>query len=408
MINSKNMLGGRYIGEGTYGCIFRPNLPCPGYGPNEKYVSKIIKNDKETIDSEFTNLHTKFNIPSIDPDNKYFIVPIHKCEIDDINEDDLKPSDQLLAKNRFNKGCSEEQISRKFQKELAESKDDRKKELLARLNTVRTQLILPYGGEDISKIRKNDSPESKPNIDSIWPSYLNLIKGLVLLNKNNIIHRDIKSPNIVYNDGTMKYIDMGLALKMSDDYSDYNTTPYLYWPADYMSATRDYYDNVLILSIYDSRVKKITKIIRGLFTDHNRNIDNETIIKSYTKYVYNGWILDDNHKKYLMKTLLRFMINYRADEKYTESIVEKRTKETFDVFSLGAFFCEELKKLPNDNSAFVANFKELAIKMTSFDPFERPVPIELFKLFIKIIKNDILDKSEHHTLNSHIEEVNSF
>lgn len=408
MINSKNMLGGRYVGEGTYGCIFRPNLPCPGYSQNEKYVSKVINNDSETIKDEFKNIDDKFKISTIDPDSDYFVVPIHQCKIDDITSNDLKPSNEILAKRPNHRGCPDKQIPLHLQNKITNGSENDKRNGISVLNQYKTQLILPYGGMDIENTRKSDTTDSKPNIDSIWEQHLNLLKGLVLLNENNIIHRDIKSANILLHEDKMRFIDMGLSIKMDEDFSDFQATNYLYWPADYMSSSNAYIKKVLNINAFDSRTEKITKILKGLFTDHTRHINDESIISVYEKYGKYGWIIDSDHKSILIKSLSSFMIRFIADKTHSENDVVSRIKNTFDVFSVGAFLCDELKRLPDNNKNYRDSLTMLAQKMTSFDPFERPLPIEAFRLYIKIVKKDILDSSEHYLLNSHIEEVDTF
>lgn len=403
MINSKNMIGGRYIGEGTYGCIFRPNLPCTGYPPNNRYVSKLIANDD--IDTEFSDLHTKFNIPKIDPDSKYFIVPIHNCTIDDITENDLKPSDNMLSKYPGHKGCSDKHVSDSLVKSLKSSVKSEKEDALRSLNTDNTQLIMEYGGKEVYKLRKSDDVDSKPLLETIWKQHLNLIKGIILLNKNEIVHRDIKSENIVVNDDIMRFIDFGLGIKYSGDWTDYDSTSYLYWPADYRTTTTWSKNFLLQIKTADTRIEKISKIITGLFTNHGRHIDGkESVIDIYSIYA-DKWILDIDHKKNLIKTLTQFMINYRADNKYTDADVQERIKNTFDIFSLGTFLCYEIKALPQNNKPFYDDFKKLVIRMTSLDPFDRPTPIDIFKIFIKMVKTNILPAERHTELNEHITDV---
>lgn len=409
MIGKKSQHGGKYIGEGTYGCIFRPNLPCKGFPRNEKYVSKIIANNPNTIADEFDNINKNFNITGFDPDSKYFIVPIHNCAIEDLSESDMEVSDEILRSNPYDKGCTSKHLASDVKDMIihAERNKNDKTPILEKLNLSKTQIILPYGGKEVSRLRGQNSPDSKPLIESIWKQHLNLIKGIVLLNQNNIYHRDIKSQNIVQDGDAMKFIDMGLAEKIDEDWDSFRDVSYLYWPADFKLIQSSYYGYICgINEKTDYRAEKISKLIEGLLTKHDKTpgFPKRTIIESYKIYKDN-WIIDKDHVQNLVKSIIKFMVNLRVDKVYNEDSTYLRTKQTFDVFSLGAFLGEEFKALPCNNTRYAESLKELIFKTTSFDPYERYLPVDFFKQFVKIVKDTILSPEEHVLLNDDIVEI---
>ena len=71
--------GGGLIGEGTYGCIFKPDLNCDGNESNKKskFVSKLIIAKKWKIQKEF-NISSA--IKKIKNYQDYF-VPLHICQV---------------------------------------------------------------------------------------------------------------------------------------------------------------------------------------------------------------------------------------------------------------------------------------------------------------------------------------
>lgn len=61
----------------------------------------------------------------------------------------------------------------------------------------------------------------------IWATLVDVLKGLELLHKNNIVHRDIKSANIFYSKGNAKIGDFNVS-KISENqmFSTKTGTPY--------------------------------------------------------------------------------------------------------------------------------------------------------------------------------------
>lgn len=46
--------------------------------------------------------------------------------------------------------------------------------------------------------------------------FIQLVRGMNVMKKLNVIHRDIKPANIMFHDGKAKYVDFGLATKFND------------------------------------------------------------------------------------------------------------------------------------------------------------------------------------------------
>ena len=63
-----------------------------------------------------------------------------------------------------------------------------------------------------------------------------IFEGLVTLLNNNLVHHDIKEPNILYNGEKMVLIDWGLSMNLDkisqpeDEFVGY--VGYAYWPLD--------------------------------------------------------------------------------------------------------------------------------------------------------------------------------
>ena len=188
------------VGEGTYGCVIKPAIKCSDEQPEgydhkqpstyENKVSKLMhKSDAEEEFKETTDL---LNIDGIED---YAIVKPHLC----------KPVDNEELGKIIKKCTGQSQLRYKVGKEY-------------NLNQI-SQLLVEDGGINLHNfpyiLYSDLIPEEKI---FFFKSLLNLFNGLKFFRENNIIHHDIKLPNIVYNieTKTCKYIDFGLVHDRND------------------------------------------------------------------------------------------------------------------------------------------------------------------------------------------------
>jgi hypothetical protein len=206
------------VGKGTYGCVAKPSLQCT---TNESYhgrVSKLMA--KDDAKEEYNEMVRIANIPGIE---EYAMRKPVLC---------------------------------------APQKDDKLKTALRKCDNERVQyarghtdglrlLLLDDGGVDLEKMVNNVVSTLSPSDISIFlTSLLKLIRGVDFFRKHNLIHHDIKLPNIVYNvsTGQIKYIDFGLAMKYDDfiKSSSGNTNDMAqswdYFPLEYSCANREDYE----------------------------------------------------------------------------------------------------------------------------------------------------------------------
>lgn len=147
--NNLRQRGGIKIGEGGYGCVYRPQIPCDGKTVQPGYVSKVINKNDAIIE-----LNESIKIKKIDPQNKFFVYPVKMCNI--------------------------------IPEVINNIKDCR----MYSSNAVLLQL--PDGGQTLQDIRINNN-----EIIDFIRSWLSLFYGLELLHNNNMAHMDIKTINIV-------------------------------------------------------------------------------------------------------------------------------------------------------------------------------------------------------------------
>ena len=80
---SHKLKGGDKIGEGSFGCVITPPIPCKDNSiKNKSYVSKIIKaNNKRDFDDTMHEIRLGSLFKKVDPDSKYFTFIFDYCQI---------------------------------------------------------------------------------------------------------------------------------------------------------------------------------------------------------------------------------------------------------------------------------------------------------------------------------------
>ena len=173
--------GGGLIGEGTYGCIFKPDLNCDGNESSKKskFVSKLIIAKKWKIQKEF-NISSA--IKKIKNYQDYFVPLLHICPVN-LNQIKTQGKDdcKLISKKTGNKQVS----------------------FLAKMKY-------------IDMISFNDFITGNTNINN-FINFLKLLptilEGIDLMIKKKIVHFDMHGGNIIVNKETNSpmIIDFGLS-----------------------------------------------------------------------------------------------------------------------------------------------------------------------------------------------------
>ena len=175
MISQK---GGKLIGQGTYGCVYKPAIPCKeGDRLDSDVVSKVM--DASEARSE---LRENLEISKIDKTNKYHLPKPKFCYADK----------NILERTTGIDKC----------RPLTEA-------------TRPAILQYKYGGEDLSKFISKVK-FTPTNIKKFLLNVRPLLVGLCEMKKDFFTHSDIKLANMVINPDTfeMNFIDFGLSQKM--------------------------------------------------------------------------------------------------------------------------------------------------------------------------------------------------
>ena len=311
----KNSLqGGRFLGEGSYGCVVTPAISCSKKNKStstsknmyvnksmNKSVSKIIiaptPDDKEEI-----TISNKLKI--IDPHNNYFITFEDACYMKTIpNErkntvsvkyenDTLKTYDILNNKKYDNDYCPID------------------------LKLKPINLIMPYGGYDLTNIIENKQKTQHYIltrlllIKNFKACFKNLLNGILKMHNARIVNRDIKSDNIManYNENKklieLRFIDFGLSNILTHTYCkninniDIHGTEGLISPeliiAFYINDNRSYNDILININKHIKpynkyyKLQKFDKIIKDLY--------DKILIEFKNKQIFNNFFGTDTDK----------------------------------------------------------------------------------------------------------------
>lgn len=169
------------IGEGAFGCVVQPTLPCETPHKDskkhpDKYLSKIML--KETAEEEIREFELLSQIPRI---HQYIVPKPHLC----------KPK-ETAAFHRTVKKCKNKRFRRS--------------------NARFAMFIMENGGVDLDDLTSQLIFTLSPRDVRIFLNNLvNLLEGICLLYDYNVIHHDIKLQNVVYNirTGQLRLIDFG-------------------------------------------------------------------------------------------------------------------------------------------------------------------------------------------------------
>jgi serine/threonine protein kinase len=378
--SSKRELIHNAIGEGSFGCVVKPALKCKDetivHPPNS--VSKIM--EKIHAEEELSEMDA---IDKIDPTYKFHIHKPTLCE--------------LNTKQKYEKkikGCRRISVT---------------------LDNIKSLNILTMqnSGKDFFKLideysNQSQTQENKNYMTNVWLSLVPIFEGLVTMQENNFVHKDISSNNILFNEQNNKsvLIDFGLALKIQDEI-DYITQYYTKTDKFNVHWSRPIESNYILLCNYNSStVSNITnqqlkplldvvkqeshifnknyEIRRRIYNDAIRSFDNlkQTRTTEYIDRVENGLKWEDIKRAYTVDDI---------NGQYLRLVIAHVNK--LDTYGLG-LACMVLLMNTHQliDSKFGLDLLETFYKMIHPDPFQRSLPTESVKMYKQCLKKHNITK----------------
>lgn len=354
----KTMKGGKFLGEGSFGCVVSPALSCiTNLKSSNKYKKTSKSNNRRTIvskiilspdDSVKDEIDIALKLKKLDPHQKHFITLNDYCKLKRVPVDRSN-----IASVRYT-----DTSGTYFQKLEKKSLD--KKYCPVDLSMQPINLIMPYGGYDLIEIahiidkygldinkgkllddnKQNKLTTARMLFKNLRNCIKNLLLGLLKMHRNRIVNRDIKEENIManYDETTgevlVRFIDYGLSEYLTPEYcshySNINTqgTYVLIAPEIFIVYNINKYDgnsdeyimnkiNVSIQSYVKRMLKDLKRdtlelpvIVKTLFTDIKKMFRERTILPKYYGTIndpLNGY-LQKNDVYSLGITLYEFLV----------------------------------------------------------------------------------------------------
>ena len=300
----KTVKGGAYVASGSYGCTFKPPLPCMGKARQRNGISKLVGEDSFAGEVEAGDAFRDF-----DPEQKFFLSHNDICDLDD---------GAIEAANSYN-------------------------ECTARAG--RTKLLFyEDGGVDLARIKLRPA-DYIPFLKSL----VNLFKGLHLAHTNQRYHMDIKTDNVVSKkqiDGTFltRFIDLGLASYPVNGQPLFREQ---YPHASYYRSPEIYYFNVPrggIESWGGQSILKATETAKSSAANYLETVE-ETLP-------------DSDIQRSFTASFLAFIENRTYDKQYTlldyiyslRENLKQKVLEGSDLYSFGFFLSSLIYRIFNHSA----------------------------------------------------------
>ena len=182
-VEKSKMTGGAVISKGSYGCIFKPAILCSSgkQSKSKKYISKLMLNEPFFNEREMRISELIKQIPNY---NKRFSPILSLCDIEikNIKDKDIKKCDDIVKHGK------------KYQPVIG-----------------KVRLV---NGKDLHENYK--TKPKKKFLQILLKSYPVLLDSIKLLEDKYIVHHDLKSNNIIYDEKNNKpvIIDFGLSFSV--------------------------------------------------------------------------------------------------------------------------------------------------------------------------------------------------
>lgn len=325
--NSVKTMGKKtLIGEGSYGCVVKPPIIADKYVKKyveytdiaEDDVSKLFKNNE--VSSFKNELKILIGVQKIDPDNLFTV------KLKGANSFDS----YLLENNEDVYNCLE--VSSNEKSDIY-------------------QIILENGGKEISKLPKNSI-----NYSEMILALIVFLENLKKMHSVDLIHRDIKPMNVLYNKSKNKLslIDFGISEDANSVYSIDNASVlsyiYPYYPPEF-------YISFLLLKYRNDKVRFQQKLDDVLL-----NIENEYLIKFFEKSKIPA----------IMSSLEAFINEIKLKDYGFYDVFNASMAYKSDIYALSSIIKELANKIVYDNEKQNIGIHTLYKMCSEINPYKRP------------------------------------
>lgn len=314
------------LGEGSYGCVVRPTIPCSTkqktIAEGDTAVGKLFVEEEEFK----KEVKAAKNVAKIDASGKTILVPTQYC----------KTTLGAVSKTAAAWGCESIQDLQYMPPK-----------------TPVYQLMMPYGGTRLDYFVKTQKITQKQFVEIMIP----VVKGAVMLTQKKYCHQDIKASNILVRpDGLAMLIDYSLMRKFKDIYA---------------------LDNVRRLKHTYYSYPPEFKVMYGVQTNMSDDDIYSEVVKNANHYRTSyGDVLVS---QWGQQNIREFIANVRAMPS-AERIFAKLA-DRIDVYSIGTVFIHmnEYLSAKGSSSTFKRLYNDVIGLMVQLDPRQRITPSGLLE-----------------------------
>ena len=383
----KTQSGGKFIGQGSYKCVFKPAIKCLGsksrYGNRKSgdYISALT-----TYDDSKTELKMEAIRAKIDPREKFTIKIRKSCSVGELDETNQERTAEFNSCTDPNKGnfLNGKWRPTKIPYLYPYSKYSNKSEDGSQPPDDLVLLISRDGGIDLLQLLEKMSVNAH-NIKLIFLNFSNILYGLNKFSEAGYIHSDIYGKNILFDEKTRKYsiIDFGFTKDTMSLYDSYlylhntvdikpaNKANYKYWPIDSGISK-------LYLERQVKDLKTPVPISKG--TRSYNEFRSPSLIRAlYTKHL-------DNRKEFIKQSILKLDV-YSLGITIQEFLLSKELLQ---------FIKDELRKHPSNKvlvelinkgtDSITTKLEHLVKEMVIIDPIDRISMKDAHKKYMEIMK----------------------
>ena len=377
------------LGQGTYGCVYRPALHCKTMKPiSKRYVSKIQKKEEMVSgEIEFGN-RIKENVRNY---SLYFAPILETCDIRISQLDD----EQLNQCEPIQKNKNEAFSSNKME-------------------YVGKQTLGEYFEHVLEKA--HSTRDMQRFLMKLVDTHIYLLNSAEQLNHQNIIHLDIKGNNVMYheNNNVFVIIDFGLSvdsrsLELTNYTKEGDKSPFGILVDSYMPWNID----ILLLSYIARQIQPKGKNNEYEYREGGRFDEKITDTKPM-KQMVTRFVKDNRLFKnpcFSEKELLEFEKKYHAyiqtwrEKTWREAWNElQKHKKSWDAYSINVMFLRLLMST-NITNFLKENTKEMrkmpepllnTIKIAFTGNTSRMETVNFFKQYIGYLKTTLLSTPTEH------------
>jgi hypothetical protein len=353
------------VGEGTFGCVHSPSLKCKTK-KNRNYDNKVSK--LLTAEDARDELKELSLFKKIDKLEEHYLGYPKKC----------KPMDDEETKQEIEKCRDGMKFIEQYKK--------------LRL------LVMENGGVSLddyvySLYSKRYNEETTKHTEIMFLNMLNVLRGVKFLIDNKLSHKDLKGPNIVFNEGTrtMKMIDFGMLQNFEDMKKDALGDEYwpsqLWWSVPIYAELMNKTNYERLQNLFNNDENQILEYIKDLMRKVINNIGsvNSGFFKELTKtpsiikkYMFNE--LKKSLKMIITKPHVEFVdqfckINDIHNMGFTLLMILRRLEPDYEMKKTNVILSKK----------FIDDVHALGVRMISYDFFNHIEIDEVLREYERIL-----------------------